>query len=181
VCRGLGQLGTYDLVVGGVQARLMRLRAVHGSRPNMNEITENVWVGGLNSPELVASQKFGVVLDLTENDDSLYGDTLKARNIEYVNIKIPDRYGASPEVLSQITALIDQKVSEGKKVLVHCNLGRGRSALVVAAYLISQGLSPEDALKKIKEKRSVTYLNERQKHALSGYVNTACPLHRKNQ
>lgn len=178
--RGLGQLGTYDLVVGGVQARLMKLRAVFGSRPNTNEITENVWVGGFNSPELVVSQNFDVVLDLREIEDLKYQNFLMNHGLEYVNVKIPDRYGASPEVLSKIVALIDAKVRKGRKVLVHCNLGRGRSALVVAAYLVSHGLSPEEAIKKIKEKRNVTYLNERQRQALSDFADTLSSSFKRN-
>jgi len=173
-------LGIYDLVVGGVQARLMKLRAVFGSRPNTNKITENVWVGGANDPKLVVSQNFDVVLDLREIDDLKYQNFLMNRGLEYVNVKIPDRYGASPEVLSQIVALINEKVSEGRKVLVHCNLGRGRSALVVAAYLVNQGLSPEDAIRKIKEKRSVTYLNERQRQALSDFSETRSLSFKRN-
>lgn len=166
----LWHLGIFNLVVGGVQARLMRMQAISSSHLNANEITENIWVGGANSPELVAKQNFSVVFDLREFDDSKYVDVLKSHGIEYINVKILDHYGASPEILSQIVAEISQKVSEGKKILVHCNLGRGRSTLVVAAYLISQGMSPEDAKRKIREKRSVTYMNEKQRKALNDYA-----------
>ncbi len=167
-------------MVGGVQARLMKKRAVSGSRLNADEITENVWVGGVNSPELVVKQNFSVVLDLREDDDSKYVDFLKSHDIEYVNVKVPDRYGATPDVLSQIAALINEKVSEGKRILVHCNLGRGRSALAVAVYLLNQGLPPEDAMEKIREKRSVTYLNEKQKRALSEYADALSTSFKKN-
>jgi len=138
----------------------------------MNKITEQVWVGGLNKPELVVSQNFSVVLDLRETDDLNYQNFLKNHGVEYLNIKVPDRYGASQEVLSRIVALINEKVRENRKILVHCNVGRGRSALAVAAYLVSQGLSPGEALQRIKEKRSVTYLNERQMQSLTDFADT---------
>ena len=171
---------TYDLVVGGGRARLMKLRAVSGSHPNTNQITENVWVGGANDPKLIVSQNFNVFIDLREIDDSKYSDFLKGHGLEYVNVKVQDRYGASTDVLSQIVALIDKKVSEGKKILIHCNLGRGRSVLAVAAYLVNQGLSPEGAIGKIREKRSVTYLNERQRRALSNYADAFYASSKKN-
>ena len=171
---------TYDLVIGGIQARLIKLRAIFGLRPNSNKITENVWVGGSNSPKLVVSQNFNVVLDLREINNLKYQNFLENHGLKYINIKIPDRYGASPEVLSQIVGLIDEKVSKGRKVLVHCNLGRGRSTLVVAAYLVGQGLSPEEAIRKIKEKRNVTYLNERQMQALSDFADTLSSSFKKN-
>ncbi len=178
-CRGLAQLGTYDLVFGGVHARLMKMRAILGSRPNMNKITDHVWVGGLNKPKLIVSQNFSVVLDLRETNDLNYQNFLKNHDVEYLNIKVPDCNGAPPKVLSQIVSLIDEKVNEKRKILVHCNVGRGRSALAVAAYLVSQGLSPEEALKTIKEKRSVTYLNERQMQALTDFADTLSSLLKK--
>jgi len=48
--RGLGQLGTSDLIVGGAKDGLMKMRAASGSRLNADKIAENVWVGGVNSP-----------------------------------------------------------------------------------------------------------------------------------
>jgi diacylglycerol kinase (ATP) len=162
-------LSVLDLILGGVQARLMKWRALLGDYANLNMILENVWIGGVNSPERVVERDFDAVLDLREEDDLHYRKFLEEHGVEYLNVKVADRYGASPEVLSQIVKWLDEKVRKGKKVLVHCNLGRGRSALAVAAYLVSQCLSPEDALRKIKEKRSVTYMNSRQTQALLDY------------
>ena len=170
----------YDLAVGGIQARLIKMRAIWGMCPNFNKITENLWVGGANSPKLIVAQNFNIVLDLREINDLKYQNFLENHGLKYINIKIPDRYGASPEVLSQIVELIDEKVNKSRKVLVHCNLGRGRSTLVVAAYLVDQGLSPEEAIRKIKEKRSVTYLNERQMQALSDFAGTLSSSFKRN-
>lgn len=147
----------------------MKWRALFGDYANLNMIFDNVWIGGVNSPERVVERGFDAVLDLREEDDLHYRGFLKERGVEYLNVKVADRHGASPEVLSRIVKWLDEKVSKGEKVLVHCNLGRGRSSLAVAAYLVSRGLSPEDALRKIKGKRSVTYMNSRQTQALLDY------------
>jgi diacylglycerol kinase (ATP) len=162
-------LSVLDLIVGGVQARLMKWRALLGKYSNLNMIVENIWVGGANNPKRVAEQDFDAVLDLREEDDPHYGEYLKENGVEYLNVKVSDRHGASPEILSQIVRWLDEKVGKGEKVLVHCNLGRGRSALVVAAYLVSQGLSPKNALNRIKEKRSVMHMNKQQMQALLDY------------
>jgi len=159
-------MGTFDLVVGGIYARIRKTKALLGSYPNFNKINEKLWVGGINNPKLLADQNFNLVIDLREIKDSDYQNFLRNQGVEYVSFEIPDRYGAPPHVLAKIVEIIDEKVSQNKKVLVHCNLGRGRSALIVAAYLVSRGMTSEEALKTVKRGRSVTYLNRRQMQAL---------------
>ncbi|MBS7614533.1 dual specificity protein phosphatase family protein [Candidatus Bathyarchaeota archaeon] len=157
---------TFDLVVGGIHARITKTKAMLGLCPNFNKIDENLWVGGINNPKLLAEQNFKVVVDLRETEDSDYQNFLRNHGVEYVNFKIPDRYGAPPKILAQIVALINEKVGQNQKVIVHCNLGRGRSALTIAAYLVSRGMTPEEALETVKKGRSVTYLNRRQMQSL---------------
>ena len=159
-----------DLVFGGLQARLVRWRALSGTRPNMEQVIGNIWVGGANSPELIVNRGFNAVLDLREEDSQDYRSFLQEHNIDYLNIKIPDRHGASAEDLSKIVEWLEEKDKKGDKVLVHCNLGRGRAALVVAAYMVHEGATPDEAVRKIKEKRQVTYLNSRQLQALSEFA-----------
>ena len=50
-----------------------------------------------------------------------------------------------------IKTLIDNKI----KVYVHCQRGHGRSPTLVAAYFILQGMSAEEAIKKIRNKRNI--------------------------
>jgi len=155
-----------DLLIGWVRARLMRQRALAGLGLNANMVTEKLWIGGLNSPALILSEGFNAVVDLREKDTDDYQMFLKRHGVDYLNVKIPDGKGAPPTILSEIIKWIKEKIRDGKKVLVHCNLGRGRSALVAAAYIVSMGVSPEEAVKIIKSKRSVIFLNDAQKQAL---------------
>jgi protein-tyrosine phosphatase len=158
-----------DLVLGGLQARLMKLKALLGTSLNMNHIIGNIWVGGANNPEMIVNEGFSAVLDLRTQDNQAYKSFLEQHNVDYFNIKIPDRHGVSPKDLIMIVEWLDEEEKKGKKVLVHCNLGRGRAALIVAAYMVYNGTAPEEAIKKIKEKRQVTYLNSRQLQALNEF------------
>jgi protein tyrosine/serine phosphatase len=171
------QLRLLDLVLGGLQARLIRLKALSGKTPNMNHIMGNVWVGGANSLELIINQGFNAVLDLRTEDNQTYKSFLEQHGVNYFNFKIPDRHGVSPEDLIKIVEWLEDEEKKGKKVLVHCNLGRGRAALIVAAYMVYIGGTPEEAIKKIKEKRQVTYLNSRQMQALKEFSKTYSTFH----
>jgi len=163
---------TLDLVIGGIKARLLKYMGLAGLLFNANMITNNIWVGGLNSPRTIISEGFNTVIDLREEDASSYQSILKKHGIEYFNVRIPDGMGAPPNVLFEITKIIMKRVKDGKKILIHCNLGRGRSILVAAAYLVSKGLKPDEAIDKIKSLRSVSFLNAQQKGALYEFAKT---------
>lgn len=160
-----------DLVIGGIHARLAKLWALIGLHLNADRITDNIWIGGLNSPRVILSEGFNVVMDLREEATDDYRSSLENHGIDYLNVKIPDREGASTKLLSWIIKQIDERVQRGEKILIHCNLGRGRSALVAAAYLVSKNHEPEEAISLIKKKRRVTFLNNQQKQALYEFAN----------
>lgn len=58
------------------------------------------------------------------------------------------------------------------KCYVHCNAGEGRAPTLVAAYYILAGLTPEQAIKKIKLSRPKAQPNQRQMSALAEYYQT---------
>lgn len=160
-----------DLVVGGLLARLLRWVALARLHPNFNRITHNIWVGGANHPQVIVSRGFNAVLDLRMKNCTRYRTCLENSGTDYMNIKIPDGHGSSPKTLLRIVEWLVERVRREEKVLVHCSLGRGRAALATAAYLVFEGATPEEAMKKLEERRLVTFLNARQREALQEFSN----------
>jgi len=164
--------GLWDLMVGAVLARLYKMLSLFRLRPNMNRITQNVWVGGVNHPYFIVDQNFDAVVDLRKKDDDKYISYLQKSGIKLLKKPTPDGSGISPRDLLDTVEWIVAKVRTGAKVLIHCDLGRGRAALVISSYLVYSGLNPETALRFVKKKRRITYLNSHQKSALQVFART---------
>lgn len=71
-----------------------------------------------------------------------------------IRIPIPDLTAPSQKRMAGILDRIDQEISEGKAVFVHCWGGKGRTGTVVGCYLARHGIAMgKDALHRIGELR----------------------------
>jgi hypothetical protein len=114
---------------------------------NYSEIEDGLFVGGILSkpPKGVRA-----VLNVCETKDPYVAEVHRWQ-------PIPD-LGPAPELawLRGQVEFVDQQRKAGLPVFVHCRAGVNRSVTVVAAYLMWRDhLSRDDALEKIRAKRSV--------------------------
>ncbi len=84
---------------------------------------------------------------------SNYLKELEKRHFEFVTIPIPDFTAPTLETCLQAIKWIDEKIKEKMPVLVHCKGGLGRTGTIIACYLISQGMSYEEAINYVRDKR----------------------------
>ena len=69
-------------------------------------------------------------------------------------LPIPDEYAPDMEEMEKALEWLDEAVYLGKKVLVHCRHGIGRTGTFVTAYLLRRGLGLKVASKKLKKTRA---------------------------
>ena len=99
-------------------------------------------------------------IDLTETIDGLepyvqiaveegrrLGSTIGRERYPIKDLCVP----RSPDQMSEILDAIDDSLSEGKTVYVHCWGGVGRTGTVVGCWLVRHGLTGEEALAQIAE------------------------------
>jgi protein-tyrosine phosphatase len=82
------------------------------------------------------------------------GDVARGVTLER-HLWLPTVDDTSPKVedLREASAFIGQAMAEGRGVYVHCLSGVGRAATTVAAYLVTTGLTPDQAWAKIRSVR----------------------------
>jgi protein-tyrosine phosphatase len=96
-------------------------------------------------------------IDLTEEGE--YGLASYAEDLdglEYKRLAIADLGVPTAERMSEILDAIDDALSRGRTVYVHCYGGVGRTGTVVACHLVRHGATAERALASIAEWRRET-------------------------
>ncbi len=74
-----------------------------------------------------------------------------------------EEFAAPPiEIMDKIVELIWSKIREGKRVLVHCLAGCGRTGTVLAAYLVSKGMTPDEAIEQLRSIRPCSIESQQQ-------------------
>lgn len=118
-------------------------------------------------------EQITAVLDVTAEFAAL-DDLSQSDDINYLNIAVLDHASPSRTQLHQAVNWLQHQRSGGRKVLVHCALGRGRSVLVLAAFLLSRhnSGSAEKAVALIRQVRHTARLNRRQLAALRQFTHS---------
>jgi hypothetical protein len=127
-------------------------------QPNLSWITEQLAVGGsfpsAQAGCLARDHGVGAVVDLREEDRDDEG-LLQTHGIAWLHLPTPDMCGVEPARLDQGVAFVCGQLERGRRVLVHCEHGIGRSATLALCVMVSCGEAPLDALERMKQRRAV--------------------------
>lgn len=123
---------------------------------DFNWITPEIAVGGALPPAGAArlAEEFGIrrVIDVrAEMSDER--EEFMQHGVELLTLPTFDFQVIDPAMLEDGIAWMKRALDEGEKVLVHCQLGIGRSVLLVCCYLVAQGRTAPEAMKLVKDAR----------------------------
>ena len=137
----------------------------------MSWVTDSLSVGGRVRPQdiqrLAQAGVSAVVDTRSEHQDD--PKQMAAEGIALLLLPTPDTYPLSIEQLQEGTAWVNQQIAQGKRVLIHCEHGVGRSVLLTAAVLVTQGMSADEALKLVQQRRWQAAPNHRQTKRLQEF------------
>ena len=130
--------------------------AIHGntpfSVPYVSKITENLWTGGCTNGLILPREIEHVI--------SLYPWEQYEVAHEFRSISLIRMYDSLDQAMEQVVD-IARWVNACRKTgttLVHCQAGLNRSGLIAATALILEGMTAEEAIALLREKRSPAVL-----------------------
>lgn len=138
-------------------ARASNALAAEGDwQPDLHWLTDELAVGGRFPIERAAhlANRFAIraIVDLRQEDCD-DRDRLSACSIDLLHLPTPDFEPASPDMLDCGVQFVRARLARGEKVLIHCQQGIGRSALLALCVLVDEGWQPLDALVHAKDRR----------------------------
>jgi hypothetical protein len=114
-----------------------------------SRLTPNLYIGaqyGKRGRKRLEAEGINVSVNLREEFDDAAHDL---HFMDYLYLPVIDNTAPTLEDLEKGVEFIQQHIAEGNKVYIHCKSGVGRAPTMVAAYLIAEGASVEDAIARI--------------------------------
>ncbi|MFN2251724.1 MAG: dual specificity protein phosphatase family protein [Anaerolineae bacterium] len=137
-------------------------------------IDETLWLGGAptygRDYEFLLDNGIDAVLNIRaeREDDTAFFD---GHGIAHARFVTPDVAVPDGDVITEAVDWVSRQVADGRNVLVHCAKGRGRSATVLAAYLMREhGLTFDEAHRLLKSRRRLTKLEDRHRAVLERWI-----------
>jgi protein-tyrosine phosphatase len=145
---------------------------------NFSWITPDLAVGGAfprgAAASLARDHGVGAVVDVRveECDDP---EELAACGLKFLHLPTEDLCGVSQAMLDEGVRFAREAASEGRRLLIHCQHGIGRSATVALCVMADRGFSPMAALSTAKDARALVSPSKAQYEAWVGWLRRRAP------
>lgn len=146
--------------------------------PNFDWVAPDLAVGGSFpagcAVRLAREHGLGAIVDVRSEccDDP---EELAACGLTFLHLPTEDLMGVSQPMLDAGVEFAGRMAAEGRKLLIHCEHGIGRSALVALCVLVDRGLPPLQALLQAKDARAKVSPSQHQYEAWAEWLGRRAP------
>lgn len=124
---------------------------------DLSWLTPELAIGGAISPisagRLAREHAITGVIDVrAENCDDVH--SFRAHGISLLSLPTIDHAAIGPDMLADGVAFAVSRIARARRVLIHCQHGIGRSALLALCVLVELGWEPVAALALAKQRRA---------------------------
>jgi protein-tyrosine phosphatase len=139
-----------------------------------DRVPAELWLGGAphyaRDYDFLVQHNIRAVINIrSERSDDT--DFYATHDIAHLRLFVPDVWVPDEPAITDGVDWMKQQVADQRSVLVHCAKGRGRSATILAAYIMREGgYSYEEARDLLKSKRKLSKLEERHELVLKDWI-----------
>jgi protein-tyrosine phosphatase len=144
-----------------------------GAALNFDWIDDRLAVGGSfpmeAAEQLARRERIGAVVDLRLErcDDE---GVLAVHGLDFLYLPTQDCCAIAPRMIDDGVAWVRSRLDAGTRVLIHCEHGIGRSALLALCTLVAEGVDPLHAMNRLKAARPVASPAAEQLEAFRGWA-----------
>jgi len=119
--------------------------------------------------DLQALARCGVTTLITTTEKDLAQEPLQRNGLRNLHLPIYDREPPTVAQLHMLLARMSVLLRRGEVLAVHCLAGLGRTGTILAAWLVREGLTDEEALRRVRLINAQYVQSARQEQALLDY------------
>ena len=137
----------------------------------LSKVTPQLYVGGQHYPQGYPEMLEKGITGIVNMREDYHSDIEKGiAGRRHLHLATRDNTPPKVDDLVRGVEFIRDEIHNGGQVYVHCGVGVGRAPTMAAAYLVTTGLSPSEALRKIRKVRPFIHLTGTQKHVLNEFA-----------
>jgi len=119
--------------------------------------------------DLVFLKQKGIEIVISLTTDPLQRLAADRYDFEFFHIPIADGGAPSFDQIEQFVNYLNYGLRNGKKTLVHCGAGYGRTGTMFACYLVNRGATAEGAIREMRKKMPLAIENRQQEERIVEY------------
>ncbi|MCJ0763651.1 ATP-binding cassette domain-containing protein [Variovorax terrae] len=100
--------------------------------------------------DLEALRRCGITRLITLTEHDLPQDALQRQGLNNLHLPVRDREPPSVAQIQMLLLRMDQLLRRGEVLAVHCLAGIGRTGTVLASWLVREGLTAAEALRRVR-------------------------------
>lgn len=119
--------------------------------------------------DLQEAREAGITAVVTLTETPLQAAMLRESGMKYLHLAVEDFAAPTISQVEEFVAFVEDVRREGGAVLVHCRAGYGRTGTMLAAYLIRDGVTAAEAIRRVRQARPGSIETSRQERLLQQY------------